>query len=600
MTFQQVQAEYERLKTAHAAGELDDRQFDAAVNALEVVQPDGQRWRLGAFTGRWYRYEGGVWVPGEPPTEPAPPALPAVKSRIPPLVISVLLGLICIFSAFLIIVGLALFDRPITEAFARVAGRATVILPPATVTPTLPTATVTLTTTPLPSRTPTFTPTVTPSPTTTSTATLQPTLMAHAPDGPWLLLSGGDGLFAAASNGAALTRISADPPAGPRDLTRAVAPSGARIAFIRGAGHEKPEELTLVIIKLPDLSVEAEIDLITQASKETDQAVIAVLDQDSLAWSPDGRAVAFTAMRDGPSADLYVYSVDTGAITRLDSHPSHAHAPSWSPDGRFVVFFGAKSFGAGAGKIMAGAWSVNVGQRIVRELYATESEGETLVGWVGPRTFLVSTWNSVCGSINMRRIDAESTQGSRVYRGCFNGAAVNPSDGTIFIVIEEGLAEACTCSVDKVAPGVFYVPSGLGLPKEITSKGAWKVTWHSDSLFYTSIGTSWTNAYRSDGQPARMVSDSLDILPVTAAISGWTAWVRPSASSETELWVSKSDLTPYRVFEGFVFAPIWSADGQNLIFFSGQNMYSAAAPDFKVTPIEAFSEPLLQAALVTK
>jgi hypothetical protein len=598
MTFSQVQAEYERLKAAHDAGEIDDRQFDAAVNALEVTLPDGQRWRLGAFTGRWYRYEEGAWNPAEPPADET--VHPAAKSRVMPLVVSGLLGLSCIFFTFLVIVGLALFDQPINQALARVVGRVTPMLGPPTATATLPTATVTETRTPIPTRTPTFTSTVTPSPTATSTPTIQPTLMVHAPEGPWLLLSSESGLWAAAPDGEALTLLHDGPVAGPRDLSQAAAPGDGRVAFIRGTGFENPDDLTLVLIKLPELVIETEIPLITHESKETDQALIAILDQESLAWSPDGSQLAFIAMRDGPSADLYIYSVENGSVTQMDRHGAHAHNPSWSPDSRFVVFFGARDFGTGAGKIMSGAWSANVGQGIVRKLYDTDGEGEILVGWLAPRTFLVYTWNSVCGGINLRRVDADSLRASRVFAGCFNSAAVNPNDGTIFFTIDTDLAEICVCSPGTVDPGVFYVPAGLGLPIEVSSTGVWKVTWHTDNLFYTSLGSSWTAAYNSEGQPARMMSEAYEILPVTAPASGWIAWVKPADSSDPELWAVRANQTPQRVFQGFVFAPLWSPDGQRLLFFSGEHMYSAAAPDFEPIIIETFSEPILQARWVSR
>jgi hypothetical protein len=595
MTFTQVQADYEQLKAAHAAGEIDDRQFDAAVTALVVELPDGELWRLGALTGRWYRAEGDAWVAADPPGSKTTQRKPVIMR----LAVSGLLGLICVFFSFFLLAGLAIFDRPITQGLARAAGRVTPLVGPRTATATVPTPTITITRTPIPSRTPTFTATVTPSPTPSATATLQPTLMVRAPDGPWLLMSSGDGLWAAAPDGGALTRLSEGAIAGPRDLDRAIAPAGGRIAYIQG-DPDLAEDLTLVVLKLPEQMIEIEIPLVTQDGSGTEQARIAILDHDSVAWSPDGRQLAFIAMRDGPSADLYVYSLDTGNVTQLDAGISHAHDPHWSRDGRFVVFFGANNFGTGAGKNMAGAWSANVGQRTVRKLYDSNSEGEILVDWISPRTFLVYTWNSVCGGINLRRVDAETLIASRVYSGCFNSVAVNPNDGTIVFAVEEGLVETCTCSLEKVEPGIFYVPSGLGLPKTITGQGAWKVSWHSDNLFYTSLGSAWTAAYTSEGQPARMLADSFEILPITAPASGWTAWVSPSAGAGTELWVSRTGQTAQRIFQGFVFDPLWTPDGQKLIFFSGENMYSASAPDFEVTSIETFSEPLLQSNWVTR
>jgi hypothetical protein len=596
MTFSQVQVEYERLKAAHAAGEIDDRQFDAAVNALEVELPDGQRWRMGAVTGRWYQFVENAWIPAVPPVH-----LPARTSppRYMRLIVSVLIGLICVFFSFFMLAALALFDRPINELLARAAGRVTAQVGPRTATPTVPTPTITLTRTPFPTRTLTHTPTLTPSPTPSSTPTIAPTLMLRAPDGPWLLLSTENDLYAAAPDGEALTLLNGDEIAGPRNLQHGVAPTGGRLAYIRGSASQ-PDELMLVIIRLPEQEVEVEIPLITQESKELDQVLAAVLEQKSLVWSPDGNQLAFIAMRDGPSADLYTYTVEGGAITRFGDRLTHAHTPSWSPDARFIVFFEAEKFGPGAGKVMSGAWSANAGQRRISKLYDSNSEGEILVGWIPPRTFLVYSWNSVCGGVNLRRVDAETHLANRVYAGCLSDVAVNPNDGTILFSVENVLADTCTCSPENVEPGVFYVPSGLGLPIEITSKGVGKVTWHSDNLFYTSLGSSWTEAYNAQGQPARMMADAFDVLPVSAPASGWTAWVKPAASAGPELWVGKTGETPQRIYEGFVFAPLWSPDGQKLLFFSGENMYSASAPDFEPVLLQEFSEPLLQASWITR
>lgn len=598
MMFTEAQAEYERLKKSHRAGELDDRQFDEAVNALEVRLPDGQRWRLGALSGRWYRFEQGAWIAEEIPS--GEKRGPASRPRIVRLAVTGLLSLVCIFLTFLVITGLALFDRPLNLAFSRMVGRVTPFLGPPTPTATLPTATVTQTRTPFPTRTPTFTATIAPSLTPTSTPTLQPTLMVHAPGGPWLLVRSGDYLWVTAPNGQALTRLDDRAVMAPGDLAQAIAPSGGRVAFIHGSGRENPADITLVVKKLPELDTEAEIPLVTQESRELQQALMAILDQDSLAWSPDGSLLAFIALRDGPTADLYVYSTETGEVSRLDQHPAHAHMPGWSPDGRFVVFFGAHSFTADDRRAMSGAWSANIGQRIVRKLYDADSEGEFLVGWVAPRIFLVYSWNSLCGGVNLRTIDAETHRASRVHAGCFNNAAVNPQDGTILFVVDNALAEDCVCLFDTVASGVFLIPKGLGLPKEITSEGAWKATWHTDGLFYTTIGSTWTDAYTSDGQTAQMFANSLHALPVTAPVSGWTAWVEAAKNTEPELWVASPGRASQRVYQGFTFSPLWSPDGQRLFFFSGKQMYTALASGFEPHIVATFAEPLLQAAWVDR
>ena len=54
-------------------------------------------------------------------------------------------------------------------------------------------------------------------------------------------------------------------------------------------------------------------------------------------WSPDGTQIAFSGLRNGLS-DLYLVSVDDGAIRRLTEDAFAERQPAWSPDGRSLAF----------------------------------------------------------------------------------------------------------------------------------------------------------------------------------------------------------------------------------------------------------------------
>ena len=57
----------------------------------------------------------------------------------------------------------------------------------------------------------------------------------------------------------------------------------------------------------------------------------------SPSWSPDGSAIAFSAL-DGGVTDLYVYALETGALRRFTNDAYADLHPEWSPDGRQIAF----------------------------------------------------------------------------------------------------------------------------------------------------------------------------------------------------------------------------------------------------------------------
>jgi len=56
-----------------------------------------------------------------------------------------------------------------------------------------------------------------------------------------------------------------------------------------------------------------------------------------LAWSPDGRSLAFAGRRGG-NWDLYRVDRDGAGLARLTDHPAFDGWPAWSPDGREIAF----------------------------------------------------------------------------------------------------------------------------------------------------------------------------------------------------------------------------------------------------------------------
>lgn len=59
------------------------------------------------------------------------------------------------------------------------------------------------------------------------------------------------------------------------------------------------------------------------------------------AWSPDGKKIAFSSLRNSDFPQIYIYNFEDNSITLLANDPPRQNAnPDWSPDGKQIVYVG--------------------------------------------------------------------------------------------------------------------------------------------------------------------------------------------------------------------------------------------------------------------
>jgi dipeptidyl aminopeptidase/acylaminoacyl peptidase len=61
-------------------------------------------------------------------------------------------------------------------------------------------------------------------------------------------------------------------------------------------------------------------------------------DATSPRWSPDGKRLAFVAVREGERPQLYVRWMDTGQVAKVATLPEAPQSLAWSPDGKTLAF----------------------------------------------------------------------------------------------------------------------------------------------------------------------------------------------------------------------------------------------------------------------
>jgi len=133
------------------------------------------------------------------------------------------------------------------------------------------------------------------------------------------------------------------------------------------------------------------------------------------AWSPDGKQIAFTSLREGKK-DIYLLTVETGAIVRLTTVSGDVQEnsqPAWSPFGNQIVYT-VKRFNAYQVWVMSSTGQGNVqiarsGQNYIDYLPVWMPDGETILFSQRDAGVISRPW-----LMSIRYEDRESTDPTRL------------------------------------------------------------------------------------------------------------------------------------------------------------------------------------------
>lgn len=424
---------------------------------------------------------------------------------------------------------------------------------------------------------------------TTETENVVPAEIQRVPDkplsneGPWWVFSTTDGLFAINPDGSGLTHFYQGPFNPPNSPQILAAPSGGHIAYLTG---NNLANTTLRITNLFRTQLDTEIPLTSDESEPGAEsmpgdpeveAVRAMTEVQSLAFSPDGSYLAFMGAIEGPTSDLYVVSLDNLQITLLTSGPSQGYQPVWSPDGKYIVHTGVSTFGSGAGYTMEGIWAARADNSEVVTLYdISDSSSEKIIGWVDDQTILVHSWDPSCGSKNLKTFNVETKESILLWPKYFNSIAFNPSHAVAFL---STFGEAC---IPDSGPGLYLVPTDGRAPWRIVEDDVPLVIWSQEANLFLALSEYGVLAIDSNGQIIDLdMPRGAYAFPAVAPGSKDLAW--PGNS----LWIGpllgSIDHPPQLIFNEPISTVTWDPSGLSVIFFADSGLYVAHSPDF--TPL---------------
>lgn len=413
---------------------------------------------------------------------------------------------------------------------------------------------------------------------------------AISANGPWLVFSSEDAVWAANANGTGASQLAGG---FSRVTSPVAAPSGGHVAYVTAQTADYAG-LELHLVSLPGGESKTLTPLtsaVTGIKPDTRAEDIpfspnleiarAILDVPSLAWSPDGKKLAFIGAMDGTSADLYIYSLSGRSLRQLTDGPSQGYRPTWSPDGKYIVHAGADSFGTGAGYAMAGVWAAQADGSLVKELYTPDSGDEVIAGWVSNSAFLVYSWGPGCGPSNLRTFDIETGETTQLWPGAFSiqglgpNIAYNPATGAVLITLDEYTAGTfCAGDGQPKKPGLYLTNVRQPRPLYVSDVSVFLPVWDKNlNLFLASTEDGAVRVTTNGGITA--LAAPTTATPVISPDGTAWAWANSGFGDKPAgLWIGPvGQKAPTRVYEDAVYYATWSPDGQHVFFFADGGLY---------------------------
>jgi WD40 repeat protein len=433
-------------------------------------------------------------------------------------------------------------------------------------------------------------------PTTAQTPTTEPftpTIQSTAPiDGPWLVFPAVDAsaLIAYDLDAKVMIEIPLPAPIITSDLGRGLSPDGHTVV-VRAGSEFNTDELGIYWIDLPSgtvtqltplLSITNQRKLVNEEGSRVFQTLNAVTREDGLAWSPDGRYLAFIAALENNTADLYVLDLEKGRLERLNGVYSQSASPFWSPGSNWLVTQELEDFDAELGwrsESVTGLRFPGYDGQNTLYLPVKGSIEEVFLGWANAHSFL-SYSRTPTSMTALRQVDIDTLSVGMIYAEAFSQAAVDPASGALALVLDETQA----LNQGKIS-GVYLRKAGSAV-FELQQAGAWSaLAWDAGGVFVAS-GQQGVSVITPEGNAILLTGESgLSISPSGNWMIGWgdgdtkDSGARLYQSPSGNLLQSLTDLQVTSVY--------WQPDSKAFFMLAEGALYRVAFPGLNLEEIIA-------------
>ena len=352
------------------------------------------------------------------------------------------------------------------------------------------------------------------------------------------------------------------------------ATSGLLARINRATTDAIPE---LVVYEMPGGKIHAQFPLV-QCAAQT-QCDFSDANAWQVQWSPNGRYLAFPAIWNGSSTDLYVYDSQDGSTRQLTSGPDKVAQLWWSPDGRWIVMGEILQDSDVVYPSITSLFAVSVSTNDIHLLYSLEHPSpQGMLGWVDNEKFIVYDGNSLHNpwdlpASNLRMIDVASDKIQTVFDGDFMTAELDAASQKIVLFGKH--------NGDQYQQGTYLLSIGAYTVRYL---GGFQSEWNDFAkLFVATVAcegdSAKTQAFDFSGN-MQCVKLPLRTDRYLSPDGKWQIssqdGVKLEAEGKPAISVSTNPATQV----------IWCPDSKCFFFVANQILYHASVPDLAIQVVD--------------
>ena len=315
-----------------------------------------------------------------------------------------------------------------------------------------------------------------------------------------------------------------------------------------------------------------------------------------LQWSPNGHYLAFAAVLDADSSDLFIYDSQNGSLRRLTSGPDWVGPIEWSPDGTHIIMQellnDAEFFFAPSSKPPTSVWSVSVSTNEIKLLYPTNGGyGENILLWLDDKRFIAYEGYLINAdeARNLRLVDMEAGTNRILFPSGFVMIRFDPIHEVfaLYKLLSENYEQGIYL-VSMRNNTIRYLegpPVIMNFPE-----------WHAETGLFVSEDDCQNDpqsfqAFDHQGnfqcvpKPA-LTSVPFETVTYPAPDGKWTVAVKDG------LWLETDGKSPIRISQEIPTDVIWCTDSSCFFFSDFQpdqeawSLYRVSLPDLAITMVD--------------